>query len=90
MTYKVMIAKKAERALSKLDRKTARTIINWIKQNLEGCENPRAKGKSLSGNFSGKWRYRVGDYRILSEINDDKILILVIDIGHRKHIYKVF
>ena len=50
-------------------------------------ENPRIKGKPLTGDLKGLWRYRVGDYRILAEIQDDKIVILILDIGHRSKIY---
>ncbi len=63
-------------------------INGWLRKNLEGCENPRAHGKALTGNRSGYWRYRIGDYRVIADIQDDKILILVIEVGHRKKIYE--
>ena len=50
-------------------------------------ENPRIKGKALTSDLKGLWRYRVGDYRILADIQDDKIVILILDIGHRSKIY---
>ena len=63
-------------------------ILGWIRKNLEGCKNPRQHGKGLTANKTGEWRYRIGDYRVLAEINDGKIIILVLNIGHRRDIYK--
>lgn len=73
--------------LKKLDKSTVALIIGWIEKNLIGCDNPRAHGKGLIGNISGQWRYRVGDYRILAEIKDKEIIILVWDIEHRSNVY---
>ncbi len=87
MSYSVVYTKQAEKALRKLDKQTQALIYGWIGKNLVGCENPRQHGKGLTANRSGQWRYRVGDYRILAEIQDDKILILVLNIGHRSEIY---
>ena len=87
MTYHVEFTKSALKQLKKLDKPTAALILGWIRKNLENCENPRIHGKSLTGNRSGQWRYRVGDYRIITEIEDDRVLILVLHIGHRKSIY---
>ena len=88
MRYKVELSKEAKRDLRKLDPHTSLMITDWLRKNLEGCENPRAFGKPLKGTYKGEWRYRVGDYRIISEIKDDKILILVTAVGHRSEIYK--
>ena len=87
MSYNVVYTKKAEKALRKLDKQTQALIYGWIGKNLVGCENPRQHGKGLTANRSGQWRYRIGDYRILADIQDDKILILVLNIGHRSEIY---
>lgn len=70
-----------------MDKPTAALIIGWIRKNLEGCDNPRMYGKGLTSNRSGQWRYRVGDYRILAEINDSEITILVVNVGHRRDVY---
>ena len=59
-------------------------IYGWIEKNLVGCINPRQHGKALVANHQGEWRYRVGDYRILAEIQDTKVTILIVTIGHRK------
>ena len=73
--------------LSKFDAPVRKRIKNWIDKNLEGCENPRLHGKALQGDWEGHWRYRVGDYRIIAKIEDDKIIIFVVKIDKRGEIY---
>lgn len=85
--YKVLLSDTAKKQLKKLDKFTASVITGWMRKNLEGCTNPRQHGKALTANHSGEWRYRVGDYRIIAEIQDDKIIILVLTIGHRREVY---
>lgn len=75
-----------DREFSKLDRYTQLMIKAWIDKNLEGCSDPRAHGKGLTANRSGQWRYRIGDYRLICDIQDKKLLILALEIGHRKEI----
>lgn len=87
MTYKVEFAEKALKQLKKSDRHTAALILGWVRKNLENCENPRLHGKGLTSNRSGEWRYRVGDYRLLAKIDDNKITILILNVGHRRDIY---
>ncbi|HCC03932.1 MAG TPA: type II toxin-antitoxin system mRNA interferase toxin, RelE/StbE family [Clostridiales bacterium] len=87
MKYKVILSEKARKALKKLDKQTSSLIIGWVEKNLEGCENPRIHGKGLTSNRSGQWRYRIGDYRLICEIQDKKIIIYVLEVGHRKRIY---
>ena len=86
--FSVEYLPKATRALDKLDERTRSIIDGWIKNNLDGCENPRLHGKALQGPLRGKWSYRVGDYRIMAEIQDDKILILIVDVAHRSKVYR--
>lgn len=88
MRYHVEFTKAALKELKKMDSQTARLILGWVKKNLEGCEDPRKHGKGLTANRSGQWRYRVGEYRLLAEIEDDKIIILILQIGHRSENYK--
>ena len=88
MSYHVEFTETALKELKKMDRQTVRLILGWIRKNLEGCENPRQHGKGLTANRSGQWRYSVGDYRLLAEIQDDKIIILIVHIGHRSEIYR--
>jgi len=70
-----------------MDKPMAIRIYSWISKNLDGCTDPRRIGKALSGNYSGEWRYRVGDYRLLAVIKDDVVTILVLEIGHRSKVY---
>lgn len=86
-SYHVKFTKQALKELKKMDKHQASIILAWIKKNLEGCENPRLHGKALVANHTGKWRYRIGDYRLITHIDDDQIIILVLDIGHRRSIY---
>lgn len=85
--YQVQFSEKALKELKKLDKHTVMLIMAWIKKNLDGCTDPRVHGKGLTANRSGEWRYRVGDYRILAEIKDDTITILVLSVGHRSNVY---
>lgn len=87
MSYRVEFSKAALKQLKKLDRTTATFILGWVRKNLEGCENPRIHGKELTANRSGEWRYRVGDYRLIAEINDGEVIILVLRVGHRCDVY---
>ena len=87
MTYKVKYLESVLKMLQKMDKFTSRMIVQWIRKNLENTDNPRVHGKPLSANRKGQWRYRVGDYRIIVEIKDNELIILVINIGHRRDIY---
>ncbi|ERT48775.1 type II toxin-antitoxin system RelE/ParE family toxin [Fusobacterium polymorphum] len=87
MKYDVEYSKTAMNTIKKMDSSTSNLIRTWIEKNLMNTENPRIKGKALTGDLKGLWRYRVGDYRILAEIQDTKIVILILDIGHRSKIY---
>lgn len=78
----------ALKKLRKLDKSIRDRIRSYIESRLQGCENPRLYGKPLEGNFAGYWRYRVDDYRIIADIQDDKIIILVINVDKRNDIYK--
>jgi len=88
MKYSVEYTPQAVKSLRKLDQHTRHLILAWIEKNLVSCREPRQHEKGLSANRSGQWRYRVGDYRILAEIMDYKIVILVLNIGHRSNIYE--
>lgn len=88
MSFHVEFSKQALKDLKKLDKTTAALILGWVRKNLEGCENPRAHGKGLTANHSGQWRYRVGDYRLLAEIQEGRLLILMLTVGHRSEVYR--
>lgn len=87
MKYTVEYTKQAVKELEKLDKYTRKIILLWIDKNLQDTEDPRIHGKALTADRAGQWRYRVGDYRIIAKIEDDKLVILVITIGHRREIY---
>ena len=87
MKYNVEYSKIAMNAIKKMESSTSKLIRTWIEKNLMNTENPRIKGKALTGDLKGLWSYRVGDYRILAEIQDAKIVILILDIGHKSKIY---
>ena len=60
----------------------------FMKERIKPTDNPRGIGKALKGNLSGYWRYRVGDYRIICQIQEAELIILVIELGHRKGVYR--
>ncbi len=86
--YEVRLGKGAQKDFKKMDQNDARIIMSWISKNLVNCKDPYAHGKALTGNLKGKWRYRVGNYRLISNIDDKKVVILILEAGHRKEIYK--
>jgi mRNA interferase RelE/StbE len=73
--------------LRKLNRSVQNRLLDWLFEHIEGCKNPRHFGEPLRGDFDGLWRYRVGDYRILCEIHDQKLIVLALAIGHHRDIY---
>lgn len=87
MTYKVVYTKKAVKSLRKMDKEQQRLIVSWIEKNLIGAEDPKTSGKPLKSNLKGYWRYRVGNYRILAEVNEEEVKIIIVNVGHRKDIY---
>jgi mRNA interferase RelE/StbE len=86
--YKVELEDEAIKALMRMDRSVRRLLMSYVSKRLKGCENPRAFGKGLSGDRSGEWRYRVGNYRILARIDDERLIIYLFEIGHRKNAYR--
>jgi mRNA interferase RelE/StbE len=73
--------------LKKLDQTAQKRILTYLKEKIATQENPRLFGKALKGNLKGLWRYRVGDYRLVCQILDAELIILVIKVGHRQNIY---
>lgn len=88
MSYRIIYSKNALKKLKKLDNHNKLYILSWIDKNLEGTNDPYEKGKTLKGNFKGSIRYRVGDYRIITDIQNDKLIILVVNVEHRSTVYK--
>lgn len=85
--YDLIYDKKYLKSLRKLDIQAQKIITNWVENNLLNCEEPRFSGKPLAGNFKGLWRYRIGSYRLLAKIDDDKLIIFAIDGRRWKNIY---
>jgi mRNA interferase RelE/StbE len=71
-----------------MDKKIAAFILSFIEEKLIDCDDPRLYGKALQGNLNDKWRYRVGDYRILAKIEDNIVVITIVEVGHRRNIYE--
>ena len=87
MGYDVQLSDNAEKDLQKIDRYQAKIIISWIEKNLRGCDDPRLHGKPLVGDKKDYWRYRVGAYRIIADIQDKLVRIEIITVGHRREVY---
>lgn len=87
MAWRIEIDKDVQRSMKKLDKQIARRIVAKLHE-ISQLEDPRSRGKALTGNLAGVWRYRVGDYRILCDINDGRLVILVVDVAHRREVYK--
>ena len=88
MKYQVIFSESFNKDFKKLDHYTQTMIISWVDKHIDGTENPRSTGKALTNNFKGLWRYRIGDYRLICEIHDKRLIILALSIGHRKEIYR--
>lgn len=88
MSYSVETTPRFDKEFKKLDRYTQRMIKGWIEKNLIGIENPRQYGKGLTANRSGQWRYRIGDYRLICQIDDGMLIILALSVGHRREVYE--
>lgn len=78
----------AKAQLRKLDRRTAERILDFMDERIAGLENPRSTGKALTGPLGGLWRYRVGDYRVICDIQDGALRVLVLQLGNRREIYR--
>ena len=82
------ISKTAAKQFKKLDKTAQKRILTFLHEKVENAANPRAQGKALRGKHGELWRYRIGDYRVICNIDDDTITLLVLAIGHRKTVYK--
>ena len=89
MVYEVQLSDDAKKSLKKIDRHQAKIIIAWIEKNLQGCENPRLHGKPLGHDRKGEWRYRVGSYRLIADIQDNIMTIEIINVAHRREVYEL-
>ena len=88
MVWKIEFTDVVDKQLSKLDKPTKSRILSWLDERLTNCDNPRLWGDALVGEFSGLWRYRIGSYRVICELRNNELMVLVIEIGHRKEVYR--
>lgn len=89
MAWHVEISAGARKALGKLDPPAARTILKFLDEKVAHADDPRAIGKALAGSTLGNfWRWRVGDYRVIADIVDQTVTVLVVRIGHRRDVYR--
>ena len=88
MAWTIEISRTAEKQIKKLDRVAQAAIVRFLRDRLRPAENPRLFGKPLHGDKGRLWRYRVGDYRLICDIQDEKVVVLVLRVGHRKDIYR--
>ena len=87
-TWRVEITRTAEKQITKLDYAAQRSILRFLRERLSSSDNPRQWGRALQGEKRGLWRYRVGDYRLICDIRDEEIVVLVLEVGHRKDVYR--
>jgi mRNA interferase RelE/StbE len=89
MAWKIEVSPAADSELKKLDPQPARRILKFLHDRLANLDDPRSVGKALQGSRLGEfWKYRVGDYRLICKIQDDRVVVLVLRVGHRKDIYR--
>ena len=88
MAWTIEFDRRAVRDLQALDRAVQRRMLSYLEQRIAPAENPRDFGEALTSTFTGLWRYRVGDYRIVSRIEDDRLVVLIVRIGHRRDVYR--
>ncbi|MCY4575314.1 MAG: type II toxin-antitoxin system RelE/ParE family toxin [Chloroflexi bacterium] len=88
MAWTIEFTESARREIRKLDRTTARQVRAFLNDRVLASGDPRSFGKALGGALSGLWTYRVGDYRIISEVQDNVLTVLVVRVGHRRNVYR--
>ena len=87
MAWTIDFSDDAKKEFAKLDKPVQNRINKYLTERIEGCKNPRHFGEGLTANLAGLWRYRVGDYRIICQIEDTIVTVLVLSIGHRSIAY---
>jgi mRNA interferase RelE/StbE len=89
MAYSVELSESADRELGKLDAQLRKRILKFLHERVAKLDDPRSIGEALHGSQLGEfWKYRVGDYRLISKIEDDRLVVLVLRVGHRREIYR--
>jgi mRNA interferase RelE/StbE len=89
MAWKIELSAQVDRELAKLDPPQCKRILKFLHERVAQLDNPRSIGQALQGSKLGEfWKYRVGDYRLICKIEDNRLLILVLRVGHRREIYR--
>ena len=89
MAYNVELSAEVDRELGKLDAQRAKRILKFLYERVAMLDDPRSIGEALHGSRLGEfWKYRVGDFRLICKIEDDRLIVLVLRVGHRKEIYR--
>ena len=87
--WKIDFSQESRKLFKKLDKPIKKRIVDYLEHKVASLDNPKDLGKPLDGNFKGFWCYRVaGDYRVMCDIQNDKLVVLVVLLGHRKNIYE--
>jgi len=88
LAWTVEVSDIASAQLLRLDKALQRRVLDYLYERVDGCKNPRHFGEALKANRAGLWRYRVGDYRVICEIQDERLMVLALSIGHRREVYR--
>ena len=87
MGYRIMIPDRVNKKILIFDKNTRKLLYDYISKNLKDTDNPRLHGKALTGNLKGLWRYKIIDYRLIVDIQDEQLIIVAVDFEHRNKIY---
>jgi mRNA interferase RelE/StbE len=87
LVWRIEVTDTAKKQLAKLDHQVQSEIVRYLREKISTDEDPRRFGAPLRKELSGRWKYRVGAYRIICEIQDEKVLVLVLMVGHRSRVY---
>jgi mRNA interferase RelE/StbE len=85
--WRIEFDSEAARDLRKLGTEPQRLILRYLRQRIATAEDPRRFGRPLTGDLKGLWRYRIGDHRIVASIEDDRLVVLIVTVGHRRDVY---
>ncbi|MBP8264604.1 MAG: type II toxin-antitoxin system RelE/ParE family toxin [Halopseudomonas yangmingensis] len=88
MAWTIDYTQTALNQLRKLDKQSARRILDFLDERVAQRDDPRSTGKALTGPLGGLWRYRIGDFRVICEIQDGELRVLVVELGNRREVYR--
>ena len=88
MAWAIEFLPEAAKELRKLDRTAAARIVTTLEERIAVLDDPRTLGSALTGDHAGFWRWRIGDYRVVARIEDERITVLVVRVAHRREVYR--